>query len=169
MRLRRAASQTIFTVDTGRRPARVALPTLTPTIAYDRADLRRWLRWERIGVRIARKGIESSERLGRRRRVIERTMSWLSGYRRLSPRYERHPRNYLAFQLDQISNRKLTERITELTEANRELERELTQLRPLAGVVQELERDLAAARTSLRQMIRNGGQHKPTGSVGLGD
>jgi hypothetical protein len=23
--------------------------------------------------------------------------SWLSGYRRLSPRYERHSRNYLAF------------------------------------------------------------------------
>jgi transposase len=65
--------------------------------AYDRADLRRWLRWKRIGVRIARKGIESSERLGRRRWVIERTMSWLSGYRRLSPRYERHPHNYLAF------------------------------------------------------------------------
>lgn len=41
--------------------------------------------------------IESSERLGRRRWVIERTMSWLSGYRRLSPRYERDPRNYLAF------------------------------------------------------------------------
>ncbi|MFC3586096.1 transposase [Streptantibioticus rubrisoli] len=40
---------------------------------------------------------ESSERLGRRRWVIERTMSWLSGYRRLSPRYERDPRNYLAF------------------------------------------------------------------------
>lgn len=35
-------------------------------------------------------------RLGRRRWVIERTMSWL-GYRRLSPRYERDPRNYLAF------------------------------------------------------------------------
>ncbi|MFC8671032.1 IS5 family transposase [Streptomyces sp. NPDC057199] len=65
--------------------------------AYDRADLRRWLQWKRIGVRIARKGIESSERLGRRRWVIERTMSWLSGYRRLSPRYERQPRNYLAF------------------------------------------------------------------------
>jgi transposase len=46
---------------------------------------------KRIGVRIARKGIESSERLGRRRWVIERTMSWLSGYRRLSPRYERDP------------------------------------------------------------------------------
>ena len=24
-------------------------------------------------------------------------MSWLSGYRRLSPRYEHDPRNYLAF------------------------------------------------------------------------
>ncbi|GGU93452.1 hypothetical protein GCM10010260_30560 [Streptomyces filipinensis] len=24
-------------------------------------------------------------------------MSWLSGYRRLHPRYERGPRNYLAF------------------------------------------------------------------------
>ncbi|MFJ8637494.1 IS5 family transposase [Streptomyces sp. NPDC093568] len=65
--------------------------------AYNRADLRRWLRGKRIGVRIARKGIESSERLGRHRWVIERTMSWLSGYRRLSPRYERDSRNYLAF------------------------------------------------------------------------
>lgn len=65
--------------------------------AYDRADLRKWLRGKRIGVRIARKGIASGERLGRRRRVIERTMSWLSGYRRLSPRYERDPRNYLAW------------------------------------------------------------------------
>ncbi|GAA4798551.1 hypothetical protein GCM10023220_28000 [Streptomyces ziwulingensis] len=65
--------------------------------AYDRADLRKWLRGKRIGVRIARKGIEPSERLGRRRWAIERTVSWLSGYRRLSPRYERDPRNYLAF------------------------------------------------------------------------
>lgn len=51
----------------------------------------------RIGVRIARKGIESSERLGRRRRVIERTILWLSGYRRPGPRYERHPRNSWPF------------------------------------------------------------------------
>ncbi|MFE6595329.1 IS5 family transposase [Streptomyces sp. NPDC057781] len=42
--------------------------------AYDRAELRKWLRGKRIGVRIARKGIESSERLGRRRWVIERMM-----------------------------------------------------------------------------------------------
>lgn len=56
--------------------------------AYDIPELRRWLRGRRIGVRIARKGVESSERLGRRRWVIERTMSWLTGYRRLNHRYE---------------------------------------------------------------------------------
>ncbi|CAL9675381.1 hypothetical protein SUDANB105_07841 [Streptomyces sp. enrichment culture] len=65
--------------------------------AYDRPELRKWLRGRHIGVRIARKGIASSERLGRRRWVIESTMSWLSGYRRPSPRYERNPRNYLGF------------------------------------------------------------------------
>ncbi|MFE3654481.1 transposase [Streptomyces sp. NPDC059122] len=65
--------------------------------AYGIPHLRKWLRGKRIGVRIARKGIESSKRLGRRRWVIERTISWLTGYRRLSPRYERDPRNYLAF------------------------------------------------------------------------
>ncbi|MGY3681226.1 transposase [Streptomyces sp. TE33382] len=59
--------------------------------------LRKWLWGKRIGVRIARNGIESSERLGRRRWVIERTMSWLTGYRRLSPRYERQPADYPAF------------------------------------------------------------------------
>ncbi|WP_327181242.1 IS5 family transposase [Streptomyces sp. NBC_01334] len=65
--------------------------------AYDVLHLRRWLWGKRIGVRIARKGIDSSERLGRRRWVIERTMSWLTGYRRLNHRYERQPGNYLAF------------------------------------------------------------------------
>lgn len=65
--------------------------------AYDQPVLRKWLWGKRIGVRIARKGIESSERLGRRRWVIERTMSWLTGYHRLAHRYERHSRNYLAF------------------------------------------------------------------------
>jgi hypothetical protein len=43
------------------------------------------------------RGVDSSQRLGRHRWVIERTMSWLTGYRRLSPRYERNPRDYLAF------------------------------------------------------------------------
>ncbi|WP_437113188.1 transposase [Streptomyces griseoviridis] len=65
--------------------------------AYDVRRLRRWLWGQHIGVRIARKGIESSERLGRRRWVIERTMSWLTGYRRLNHRYEHNPRNCLGF------------------------------------------------------------------------
>lgn len=42
--------------------------------AYDVPHLRKWLRGKRIGVRIARRGVESGERSGRRRRVIERTM-----------------------------------------------------------------------------------------------
>lgn len=41
--------------------------------AYDVPHLRKWLRGRRIGVPIARKGIESSERLGRRRWVIKGT------------------------------------------------------------------------------------------------
>ncbi|WP_412080500.1 transposase [Streptomyces sp. SCL15-6] len=58
-----------------RPPQRPPLQTAALGVdkAYDRADLRRWLRWKRIGVRIARRGIESSERLGRHRWVIERT------------------------------------------------------------------------------------------------
>ncbi len=65
--------------------------------AHDQPDLRRWPRGKRIGVHIARKGIESSERSGRRGWGIERTMPWLTGYRRLNHRYERQPRNYPAF------------------------------------------------------------------------
>ncbi len=64
--------------------------------AYNVPHLLRWLWGKHIGVRIARKGIESSERLGRRW-VVERTLSWQSDYHRLTPRYERNPRNYLAF------------------------------------------------------------------------
>jgi transposase len=82
--------------------------------AYDRSDLRRWVRWKRIGVRIAGKGIESGQRWGRRRWVVERTMSWLSGYRRLSPRYARDLRNYLAF-LGLAAALCCSERLLELT------------------------------------------------------
>jgi transposase len=42
-----------------------------------------------IGVRIARRGIEDSSRLGRVRWVVERTMSWLLDFRRLALRYDR--------------------------------------------------------------------------------
>ncbi|MFI9006804.1 IS5 family transposase [Actinosynnema sp. NPDC053489] len=62
--------------------------------AYDIDHLRRWLRHRGIIPRIARNGIDSSERLGRHRWVVERTISWLTGYRRLTIRYERHADNY---------------------------------------------------------------------------
>ncbi|GIH96092.1 IS5 family transposase [Planobispora siamensis] len=64
--------------------------------AYDHPELQRRLGSKRIEVRIARE-VKSSTRLGRHRWVIERTIAWLFGYRRLSPRYERHPDAYLAF------------------------------------------------------------------------
>ncbi|MFD6043855.1 transposase [Streptomyces koyangensis] len=59
--------------------------------------LRRCLWGKHVGVRIVRKGIDSSERLGHHRWVIERTMSWLTDCRRLNHRYERKSGNYLAF------------------------------------------------------------------------
>ncbi len=57
--------------------------------AYDIPRCRTYLRRRGIGIRIARKGVESSERLGRHRWVVERTISWLTGFRRLATRYER--------------------------------------------------------------------------------
>ncbi|WP_024936438.1 transposase, partial [Actinomadura welshii] len=42
-------------------------------------------------------GIESGERLGRHRWVIERTLAWLFGYRRLTVRYERYGHLFNAF------------------------------------------------------------------------
>ena len=64
---------------------------------YDHPHLRRWLRSRGIAPRIARRGIETSQRLGRHRWVVERTMSWLAGCRRLHRRYERKPEHFLAF------------------------------------------------------------------------
>jgi len=56
---------------------------------YDYDHRRAWLRKRGITPRIARRGIEPSQRLGRHRWVAERTMSWLNGCRRLHRRYER--------------------------------------------------------------------------------
>ena len=47
------------------------------------------LRRRGIRIRIAPRGVESSERLGRHRWVIERTLAWLNQFRRLTIRYER--------------------------------------------------------------------------------
>ena len=53
----------------------------------------------RIKVRIARKGGESSERLGRQRWKAERTIAWLAGCRRLRVRYERDSERFFAFAM----------------------------------------------------------------------
>jgi transposase len=57
--------------------------------AYDSSPLRRALRARGITPRVARRGIDSSERLGRYRWVVERSLAWLLGYHRLGVRYER--------------------------------------------------------------------------------
>jgi transposase len=56
---------------------------------YDYPRCRAYLRGRGIKVRIARRGIESSQKLGRHRWVVERTMSWLLDFRRLALRYDR--------------------------------------------------------------------------------
>jgi transposase len=67
--------------------------------AYDSQALRAWLCAQGILPRIARRGIESKERLGRHRWVIERTFSWLHRMRRLRIRYERRDDMHEAFLL----------------------------------------------------------------------
>ena len=64
---------------------------------YDYAHLRRWLSARGIRHRIARRGRDSSQRLGRHRGLVERTVSRLAGCRRLHRRYERKAEHFLAF------------------------------------------------------------------------
>ena len=56
---------------------------------YDYPRCRAALRCRHIAPRIARRGIERSDRLGRHRWVVERTLAWLNRFRRLKVRYER--------------------------------------------------------------------------------
>ena len=56
---------------------------------YDYGHCRRTCRKRAIVPRIARRGIDGSERLGRHRWVIERTLAWFARFRRLAVRYER--------------------------------------------------------------------------------
>jgi transposase len=64
---------------------------------YDYPRCRTALRRRHIRVRIARKGVDTSERLGRHRWVVERTLAWLNRYRRLTVRYERRADIHQAF------------------------------------------------------------------------
>lgn len=57
--------------------------------AYDHLGCRRACRQRGIEPRIARRGVESSERLGCYRWVVERTLAWFARMRCLSIRYER--------------------------------------------------------------------------------
>jgi hypothetical protein len=63
---------------------------------YDYPRCRRVLRRRGITPRIARRGVESSQRLGRHR-YVERSLAWLVGYRRLQVRYERRADIVLGF------------------------------------------------------------------------
>jgi len=66
--------------------------------AYGDRKCRRALGWRGIKYRIARRGVESSERLGRYRWVVERTIiSWLGCYRRPGVGYERRDEIHRAF------------------------------------------------------------------------
>jgi IS5 family transposase len=65
--------------------------------AYDDKKCAQALRKRGIKRRIARKGVESSEKLGRHRWIVERTLAWLSKYRRLTIRYERRDDIHEAF------------------------------------------------------------------------
>ena len=67
--------------------------------AYDNRRCRRSLRRRRVQSRIARRGIESSTRLGRHRWVVERTLAWFGQFRRLAVRYERRADLHLALLL----------------------------------------------------------------------
>ena len=67
-----------------RRPAK-----LHADKGYDLPRCRAYLRRRGITARIARRGVESKDRLGRVRWVVERTVSWLVRYKRLGLRYDR--------------------------------------------------------------------------------
>ena len=54
---------------------------------YDIPRVRRYLRRRGITARIARIGRDSSQRLGRHRWVVERTIGWLLSCKRLALRY----------------------------------------------------------------------------------
>jgi len=64
---------------------------------YDYRHCRGYLARRGIKVRIARKGVEPSDRLGRHRWKAERTIAWLFGCRRLRIRYERASERFWAF------------------------------------------------------------------------
>jgi hypothetical protein len=66
---------------------------------YDSRANRAYLRRRGIRPRISRRGVESSTRLGRHRWRVERSLSWLSCFRRLQVRWDRDSGRWFAFVL----------------------------------------------------------------------
>jgi hypothetical protein len=64
---------------------------------YDSAANRAYLRRRGMRPRIARRGVESSSKLGRHRWKVERSLSWLSCWRRLGVRWDRDSGRWFAF------------------------------------------------------------------------
>jgi transposase len=64
---------------------------------YDYSICRKALRRRGIIPRIARRGVESTTRLGRHRWKVERSVAWLLANRRLTVRYERRADILTAF------------------------------------------------------------------------
>ena len=56
---------------------------------YDYRRCRAYLKAKGILCRIARRGVESSQRLGKHRWVVERTHAWFAGFGKLRIRFER--------------------------------------------------------------------------------
>jgi transposase len=75
-----------------RRPTKLHADT-----AYDLPRCRRAPSRHRIMIRIAPTGIESSQKLGRHRWVVERSLAWLEQFRRLTIRYKRRQDIHQAF------------------------------------------------------------------------
>ncbi len=81
----------------GRGRPRRRLVKLHADKGYDHKRCRRECRARSITPRIARRGVESSQKLGRHRWVVERTFAWLARFRRLAVRYERRADIHMAF------------------------------------------------------------------------
>jgi transposase len=64
--------------------------------AYASRSNRQALRRRGIIPRIARPGVDSSQRLGRFRWVVERSQAWVVAFRKLAMRYDRHAATVLA-------------------------------------------------------------------------
>jgi transposase len=99
--LRYISEELVDAIEPVKRPGRGRPRKRPAKLHADEADdakkCRQVLRKRGIKSRLARKGKENSNRLGRHRWVVERTLAWLAKYRRLVVRYERRADLHQAF------------------------------------------------------------------------